>query len=69
MESTIHAAAKQSCANMQLRFNRTLNCMSPRLIPLSNVKTKGQQQIFKAYGFSIKRVAEGGGGVSIVHHV
>ena len=42
--------------------------MSLRLMQLSNVKTKGQQQIFKAYGFSIKRVADGGGGVSIAHH-
>ena len=32
--------------------------MSLRLIPLYNVKTKEQQQIFKAYGFSIRRVAE-----------
>ena len=36
--------------------------MSLRLTPLSNAKTKEQQQIFKTYGFSIKRVAEGGGG-------
>ena len=35
--------------------------MSLRLMQLSNVKTKGQQQIFKAYGFSIKRVAVGEG--------
>ena len=50
-------------------FQQDINCMSLRLMQLSNVKTKGQQQIFKAYGFSTKRVAEGGGGVSIAHHV
>ena len=44
--------------------------MSLRLIPLSNVQIKEQQEIFKAYGFSIKSVAKGGaGGVSITRHV
>ena len=43
-------------------FHQDINCMSLRLIPLSNVKTKEQQQIFKTYGFTIKRVTKGGGG-------
>ena len=44
--------------------------MSLTLIPLSNVQIKEQQEIFKAYGFSIKRVAKGRGwGLSIVRHI
>ena len=36
--------------------------MSLRLIPLSFYTIKEQQEIFKAYGFSIKRVAKGWAG-------